>query len=99
MAALGVGLLIVSPVWIGAQHATRPASPVPRTTSLAVVRSITKTPLPRGERISVEFSDEISYTADRVPNPDRVYFDFKNSTVTTVLIASTRALAAGSVVA
>src|SRR5215471_3706805 len=57
-----------------------PASP-PVPTSLpvsgpaAVVKSITESVLPHGERITIEFSKEVAFTGDRVENPDRVFFD------------------------
>ena len=44
-----------------------------------VVRSISRTPLPKGDRITVELSDETAYTGERVSNPDRVFFDFSNA--------------------
>jgi len=68
-----------------AEASARPASlPVP--TSLpasgpaAVVKSITQSVLPHGERITIEFSKEVAFSGDRVENPDRVFFDFANAT-------------------
>ena len=51
------------------------------TAPLATVRSVTRSPLPRGERITVEISQEITYASERLPSPDRVYFDFRGATV------------------
>ena len=45
----------------------------------AVVKSITHTALPRGDRITIELSDEVSYSGDRIVSPDRIYFDFRNA--------------------
>jgi N-acetylmuramoyl-L-alanine amidase len=53
---------------------TRPA---PSTT----LKGITRSTLPRGDRIIVELTDEAPYHSDRVANPDRVFFDFANATV------------------
>jgi N-acetylmuramoyl-L-alanine amidase len=63
---------------------------------MATVRTVSRTALPHGERISIEFSDEVSYLSDRVPNPDRVYFDFKNTIVTQPVIANTQTLGSGT---
>ncbi len=49
-------------------------------------KGITETALPHGERITIEFSQEVTYTGDRVDSPDRVFFDFANSTVPASLI-------------
>lgn len=74
------------------------ASPAPqppaasRTTSGAVVRGITRTELPRGDRITVELSDEVSYAGERVSNPDRVFFDFSNASAAAALLDQAHAL-------
>jgi N-acetylmuramoyl-L-alanine amidase len=71
---------------------TPPASPAVPTSmpagasATAVVKSITETALPHGERITIEFSREVTYTGDRLENPDRVFFDFANSTAPASLI-------------
>ena len=53
--------------------------------SSAAIRSVTVTPLPRGERVTIELSREVSFAGDRVANPDRVFFDFPNSAAPTTL--------------
>ena len=53
------------------------ATPAP--TSSVAVRTITQTPLPRGDRITIELTGEAPYSGERVANPDRVFFDFNNS--------------------
>jgi N-acetylmuramoyl-L-alanine amidase len=45
----------------------------------AVVRSVTRTPLPRGDRITIELTREVGYRGDRVDGPDRLFFDFASS--------------------
>src|SRR5262245_24766978 len=66
--------------------------------ALATVRNVTRTTIPRGERVTVEFTGEVSYAGDRVPNPDRMYLDFKNSSVTSNVVASVGSLGAGPLV-
>jgi N-acetylmuramoyl-L-alanine amidase len=68
-----------------------PSPPVPTaaaasTGPAAVVKGITESALPHGERITIEFSKEVTYSGDRVENPDRVFFDFPNSTAPASLI-------------
>jgi N-acetylmuramoyl-L-alanine amidase len=55
----------------------------------ATVKSITRTALPRGDRITIELSREVTYAAARLPTPDRLFFDVPNSVVTSS--TSTRA--------
>jgi N-acetylmuramoyl-L-alanine amidase len=45
----------------------------------AVLRDVALTRLPRGERVTIEFTHEVGSTGERVGSPDRVYFDFTNS--------------------
>src|SRR4249920_1342886 len=66
---------------------------------LAIVRDVTRTTLPQGERVTITFSDEVAFKGDRVENPDRVYFDFAHSTLPASLSASSRAIGAGTLVA
>jgi N-acetylmuramoyl-L-alanine amidase len=58
--------------------------------AVAVVRNITETPLPHGERITIELSREVTYTGDRVENPDRVFFDLANATAPLSLADQTK---------
>jgi N-acetylmuramoyl-L-alanine amidase len=73
------GMLVAWPV-AGAPQ-TGGTAPAPGAQPTATVRSITRTPLPRGDRITIELSREVSYTADRVPGPDRLFFDVANAVV------------------
>jgi N-acetylmuramoyl-L-alanine amidase len=91
-------LLAALPLTLDAQRASNAAA-ASQPAALAVVRGVSRSTLPHGERISIEFSDEISYFSDRVPNPDRVYFDFKNAVVGTPVIANAHALGSGTLVA
>ena len=70
---------------------TPPSPPVPTAAAVstgpaAVLKGITESALPHGERITIEFSKEVTYSGDRVDNPDRVFFDFANSTAPASLI-------------
>jgi N-acetylmuramoyl-L-alanine amidase len=83
----------------GAPRAAQPAArPAATAAQVAALRSITRTPLPKGERLTLEFAAEVAYTADRVPNPDRVYFDFKQTTLATGVGSAAQALGAGPLV-
>jgi N-acetylmuramoyl-L-alanine amidase len=83
-------LLIGLPPMARAQAARPgPAAPSQAAANPAIVKTITRTALPRGDRITIEFSREVSYTTDRLPNPDRIYFDFSKA----VLAAGTMARA------
>ena len=64
---------------------THPAPP-------ATVQSITRTALPRGDRITIELSREVGYKADRLPAPDRVFFDVSTSVVTRQTLAHAQGL-------
>jgi len=70
---------------------TPPASPpvpttLPASGPAAVVKGVTASVLPHGERITIEFSKEVAFTGDRVENPDRVFFDFANATAPASLL-------------
>ena len=80
-------------------HAQTRARAVPaKSNPVASVRSITRTPLPRGERITIELSAEVRYSGDRVPNPDRVYFDFQHANAAAAVVASAKSLPSGELV-
>jgi N-acetylmuramoyl-L-alanine amidase len=85
-----------APVYVPASATTPPPSPVPApfpaATGLAAIRNITRTALPRGDRLTIEFSGETTYDGDRIANPDRVYFDFKNTNATAAVIEHANAL-------
>ena len=69
-------------VLVAAWPAAQSAGPAAATAGPpATVRSITRLPLPRGDRITIELSREVPYTADRASDPDRLFFDVTNSVV------------------
>jgi N-acetylmuramoyl-L-alanine amidase len=72
------GMLVA---WPSAAPQSAGSAPAAGALPTATVRSITRMPLPRGDRITIELSREVSYTADRVPNPDRLFFDVANAVV------------------
>src|SRR5688572_4439069 len=55
--------------------APAPAPP----SAAATIRSITKTDLPRGERLTIEFDREVVVAPERISNPERVFFDLRNT--------------------
>lgn len=57
-----------------------------------VVKSITQSTLPKGDRITIELSNETTYTGERVSNPDRIYFDFSNATTAAGVATQVRGL-------
>jgi N-acetylmuramoyl-L-alanine amidase len=75
-----------------AATAPPPAAPKPPAATGAMLRSVTETPLPRGERVTLEFSQEVAFSGDRADNPDRVFFDFVNVTAPPATMQSAQAL-------
>jgi N-acetylmuramoyl-L-alanine amidase len=51
------------------------------------IRSVNATALPDGQRVTIEFTQEVGYTAERVDGPDRVYFDFKDAAIPSAVSA------------
>jgi len=45
------------------------------------IRNVTQSVIPRGDRVTIELSEEVAFTGERVPNPDRIFFDFTNSAI------------------
>ena len=66
----------------------------PSSTELrAFVRSISRSELPRGDRITIELSQEVPYTHGRVPDPDRLFFDFTSAAAAQALAEQLRSIA------
>jgi N-acetylmuramoyl-L-alanine amidase len=61
--------------------AAQTGAPSPTSGPPATVKSITRAPIPRGDRITIELTREVPYTADRASEPDRLFFDVANSIV------------------
>lgn len=57
-----------------------------------VVKNITQSTIPRGERVTIELSGEASYSGERVLNPDRVFFDFSNASTASSVAEKIRAI-------
>lgn len=63
----------------------RPAAgkPAPAAASapppVATIRRITRTDLPNGERLTVELDREVPVAPERIANPERVFFDLRNT--------------------
>jgi N-acetylmuramoyl-L-alanine amidase len=58
----------------------------------AAVRSIAYTPLPRGDRLTIELSREATFRGDRVADPDRVFFDFASAAAASALASRAQTL-------
>jgi len=67
-----------------------PSAAAPASPAGPVVRNISQAALPRGDRITIELSQEVEVQSDRVANPDRVFFDFPNATAAAALVAHAR---------
>ena len=64
-----------------------PAPPPTSSSSTApiLIRDVKRTDLPDGVRITMEMDGEATFRAERVENPDRVFFDVKNATAASTL--------------
>lgn len=71
--------------------ATKPAATNTPSAS-ATIRSITKSELPRGERLTIELDREVAVAPERIPNPERVFFDLRNTQFDPTLLASLEGL-------
>jgi len=66
--------------------------PPPAATQNTIVRSITRTPLPKGDRVTMELTAEVAFTGERVANPDRIFFDFPKTGMAIALAEQIKAL-------
>jgi N-acetylmuramoyl-L-alanine amidase len=64
----------------------------PPATGSASLKAITRSDLPRGDRITIELTQEVPYTHGRVPNPDRLFFDFSSAAVAQSVAEQLRAI-------
>jgi N-acetylmuramoyl-L-alanine amidase len=64
----------------------------------AALRAITHTPLPQGDRITIELTREVSYSADRLDGPDRIFVDLTHTAAAPALIEQTLARVSGRLV-
>ena len=55
-----------------------PAAPTPPSAA-AMIRSVTKSALPLGERLTIEFDREVIVAPERIANPERVFFDLRHT--------------------
>jgi N-acetylmuramoyl-L-alanine amidase len=77
------------------RHEPPAPAPAATTASPATITGITTTPLPQGQRIAIEFSQEVRFTRERVDGPDRVYFDFASTSVSAAMVDRAQAIAGG----
>ena len=73
--------------------------PVPSVTTApsgpAVIRAVTHSSLPRGDRLVIELSKEVDYLGNRVEGPDRVFFDFSQAIAASSLTERASKIAGG----
>lgn len=71
-----------------ANAAPAAAPPPPSASAAATIRNITRTELPRGERLTIELDREVVVTPERIANPERVFFDLPNTQFDPALTAT-----------
>lgn len=64
-------------------NAPAAANPTPKPSGRpsVTIRNVTQSSIPRGDRVTIELSEEVAFTGERVSNPDRIFFDFTNSAI------------------
>lgn len=55
------------------------APPTPPAGSLATIKKITRSALPKGDRLTIELDREVLFHSERIVDPERVFFDLKNT--------------------
>ncbi len=68
---------------------TAAATPVPPASdaNAAIIQHITHSPLPKGDRVTIELSREAQFTVSRASNPDRVVCDIFDASFTPAIAA------------
>lgn len=59
--------------------ATPPSASVSASGPAAMVRNITRSDLPKGDRVTIELDREVVFSSERIANPERVFFDLRNT--------------------
>lgn len=72
-----------------ASMVTTPAGPA------ATIKSITRSDLPKGDRVTIELDREVIFSSERIAGPERVFFDLRNTQFDAAL-ASTLETVSGS---
>ena len=60
-----------------ASPANAPSISAPPSGPIATIRSVSVAPLPKGDRLVVEFDREVLFSSERIMNPERVFFDLQ----------------------
>ncbi len=68
-----------------------PPPPTPRM-GAATLRAITRTSIPRGDRVIIELDREVLYSSKRIAGPDRVFFDLQQTDLPAGVQTSAEAL-------
>lgn len=62
-----------APPPVGASAAASASGPT------ATIRNITRSDLPKGDRVTIEFDREVVFSSERIVNPERVFLDLRNT--------------------
>jgi N-acetylmuramoyl-L-alanine amidase len=60
-----------------APPANAPSISAPPTGPVATIRAVSVAPLPKGDRLVIEFDREVLFSSERIMNPERVFFDLQ----------------------
>ncbi|MCR4375192.1 MAG: N-acetylmuramoyl-L-alanine amidase [Acidobacteria bacterium] len=73
----------------------RPPTPAAASASgpAATIRSITRSDLPKGDRVTIELDREVVFSSERIVNPERVFFDLRNTQFDSALATTLEAVA------
>jgi N-acetylmuramoyl-L-alanine amidase len=78
-AAIALAPMPSEPTVTAAELPSAPATSTSAPSSSVVIRDVKRTELPDGVRITMEMDGEATFRAERVENPERVFFDVKNA--------------------
>jgi len=60
-----------------APPANAPSISAAPTGAVATIRAVSVAPLPKGDRLVIEFDREVLFSSERIMNPERVFFDLQ----------------------
>jgi len=60
-----------------APPASAPSISAAPTGAVATIRAVSVAPLPKGDRLVIEFDREVLFSSERIMNPERVFFDLQ----------------------
>jgi len=66
-----------APVSTSAPPANAPSISATPTGPVATIRAVSVVPLPKGDRLVIEFDREVLFSSERIMSPERVFFDLQ----------------------